>query len=214
MNRVVRLRKLRKAYCYRLNRLRHRLSQCSGLCESEQDMLIAYSTIEAINGWAAFVRSYYLSCMMNAETERGRTVLVSQSGLSADAAIGVAVQRFKPNVSPLASGQWHRRTEPPWHDPNTLLTLSAHVSCSQHSEISAAFSLGATVFAGLPVFRNFFAHRNEGTLSAVRSIAPRYMVPSTLRPAAMLVFRPLTRPSGLLDEWLDELEVTARLLVR
>lgn len=95
-----------------------------------------------------------------------------------NAAIGFAILQFTPHAAPNVFGVWHRRQEPSWHDPHTLLHLAATLGFQNLATIQAAFSLGLRVFIDLPVVRNFYAHRNEGTEQAAKNVAANYGIPS------------------------------------
>lgn len=182
--------------------------------DSDRDVLVGYIVIEALNAWASFCRAFFLSCMLEATIGSKRRVRVGHQALSLHDALGIAVRQFKPGASPNAAGIWHRRDEPTWHDPSVLLTLSRTIRCSELPKIEAALSLGATVFSGLPVFRNFFAHRNQGTAMAAKGIAPRYLIPSALSPHEILLYKSVTTRDALMSMWLDELLATVDLLCR
>jgi hypothetical protein len=102
-------------------------------------------------------------------------------------------------------GSWHRRDEPAWHDPNILLTLANDVGASNLSDVRSAISGGFTVFSDLPVFRNFYAHRNPRSLRAAADLAPSYGIAASLRPTQILLSRPPSSPQLLIHEWFDEL---------
>jgi hypothetical protein len=68
------------------------------------------------------------------------------------------------------------------------------------------------VFLDLPVARNFYAHRNQGTEEAAQLIAPFYGIPSNLRVTKLLFSNPLRRPQPLIFEWIDEIKITADFL--
>ena len=184
MRRCRRLRRLRITLQRRLNRLEQRLKAVSGnKVHKDRDLTVAYVAIEALNAWALFSRSFYLSCVLGATTERKKTVTVSTTPDPLGAAIVCCNKWAKPS----ASGTWHRRDEPAWHDPNVLMKVCGNIRCSIHTEIGQAFSLSQNVFNDLPVFRNFFAHRNGDTSQAARNIAPRYTLPTHLTPTEILL---------------------------
>jgi hypothetical protein len=213
MRRARSLRKLRLTLGGRLGRLEKRLNDARALTNrTERDVAVAYVAIEALNVWAMFSRSFYLSCGFGARTERKRTIAVTV-GATADH-LGLAITKYKKSAKPNAAGEWHRRDEPAWHDPNVLMTVCANLGCSNQTAIEASFSLQQKVFNDLPVFRNFFAHRNRGTSIAARNIAPHYTLPSSLTPTEILLsVSPGTSTSVLLG-WLDEISITAEFLCK
>lgn len=212
MNRCRSLLKLRRTLVARLERLERKLSASAALAPHDRDPVISYVTIESLNAWSQFAKALYLSCMINAKTEGKATIGVVPAGAPLNDALGIAITRYKRYATPNGSGEWDRRDEPAWHDPNVLLGVCQHVSCSIYSQMQAAFSLGQRVFLDLPVFRNFFAHRNRLSSRAAQNLGPQYLLPSSLRPSEMLMrSKPMT-PASVLEEWIAELKITAEFL--
>lgn len=184
----------------------------SGLPSRQAKHAMAYVTIELLNFWSAFSRFYALSCIMSPRRVNGGRVKVTTVGLDFNGVIGLAMRRHKKNPTPRSDGSWHRRDEPPWHDTKVLINCCADLGCSHLSDVQAAVSLQSRVFEDLPVFRNFFAHRNMGTAEAARAIAPQYSIPGHRHPLQILASQPKARPVPLLVDWVDDLDVTIELL--
>jgi hypothetical protein len=89
--------------------------------------------------------------------------------------------------------------------------LANTLSFSNQATLDGSLSLGSRVFLDLPVVRNFFAHRNEGTQVAVEAVALQYGI-TAFRPADLLLRRALKRPQTLVLDWLDDLYVTMELM--
>lgn len=211
MRRCKRLRRLRKTLDRRVARLERRLRGVAGVVgHKDRDMVVAHVAIEALNAWALFSRSYYLSCALGAVTERKKYVTTA---VTADP-LGAAITCINSRARPSAAGVWHRRDEPAWHDPYVLMRVCGNVSCSIQSEIGQAFSLSQNVFTHLPVFRNFFAHRNGDTSQAARSIAARYTLPSHLSPTELLLSVSPGSTEPVLADWLAEILITAEFLCK
>lgn len=207
------LARLLFSFRWRIRRLR---SQCYRVRPNNLDqsgkILVAFACVETQNAWSNFVRAFYLSCIFEAKTATSKRVRHGVVAPDLNAGIGIAVQMVRPYSQPKSNGSWDRRDEPAWHDPNTLLRLSSRISCSHDSELQAAFSMGFTVFRDLPVFRNFFAHRNAATADAAANIASSYGIPSSLSAPAILLSAPYGRFQPLLFEWMDELLFTAEYM--
>jgi hypothetical protein len=212
MNHCRSLLKLRRRFVARLERLERRLAASAALAPHVRDPVISYVTIESLNAWSQFSKALYLSCMMNAKTESKATIAVAPGGLPMNDALGLAIRRYKRYATPNSLGEWDRRDEPPWHDPNILLGVCQHVGCSIYLQMQAAFSLGQRVFLDLPVFRNFFAHRNRLSSRAAQNLGPNYLLPSNLRPSEMLSRSKPLSSGSVLEEWIGELKITAELL--
>ena len=176
--------------------------------------IIGQVTIDLLNAWANFSRSYYLSCVLRPKRERGgRVIATAFSGSGFTDAITVAMGRHRPKRQQLPGGGWSRRDEPPWHHTAVLLTSCADLGCSNLGQIQASVSTGTAVFNHLPTFRHFFAHRNDFTVSSARSVAASYSIPSAgQHPSEILRSPPYGRPSPLLLEWIDDLQVTIELM--
>jgi hypothetical protein len=176
----------------------------------DRDVMVAYAAIEALNAWALFSRSFYLSCALGALTERKKFVTTTPTADPLGAAITCINSRARPN----AQGVWHRRDEPAWHDPNVLMRVCGNVGCSIQVQIGQAFSLSQNVFNDLPVLRNFFAHRNGQTSQAAKNIAPRYTLPTSLSPTELLLSVSPGATELLILEWLTEMLITADFLCK
>jgi hypothetical protein len=210
VQRCRRLRKLRVTLSRRLSRLEKRLSTLASSSPQERDIVVSYVAIEALNAWALFSRCFYLSCALGTRTERNKRVIFAASTVTDH--IGFAIIHFKKSAKPNSGGTWHRRDEPTWHDPNVLMAVCKNLGCSIQDELEAAFSLQQTVFRNLPVFRNFFAHRNEGTSRAARNIGPEYTLPTYLSPAELLLAVSPGAHTSLILMWLDEIRITAEFI--
>jgi hypothetical protein len=215
MRSQAKLSELERIFQRQLGKLRYqvllgRKEEAKGDAEAR----MSFAVINLLNSWSNFMRGFYMSCAFGTRTKSGIVVRPSSLFSDANTAVGYAIKAFKPYASPNTFGKWHRRDEPPWHDPNTLMKLSqpAALSFQNNSKVQAAFSLNLRVFVHLPVLRNFYAHRNQGTQQAAQLIATAYGIPSFLRPSQILFSNPMTRPQPLIFEWLDELKITADFL--
>jgi len=203
--------KLQIAAIKRVQRLKRSLSLSSHPSNASEIYLVN-TTIEALNTWNNFSRSFYLSCTLNPKTVNGNKITTTVITANFNDAIGRAIVYFKPSRTPNSSGIWHRRDEPTWHDPNTLLSVCGHIGCSNIINISNGLSGGQTFFSGLPTFRNFYAHKNQQTENAAMQKSPIYSIPATLRPSEALRAFPINETSTLLEKWLDEITVTIEYL--
>lgn len=176
------------------------------------EQLISYVSIDLLNSWVNFARSYYLSCCMGARTAVGLQVNLTTRPASLTAAIGLAVHQHRPKAQPRSDGSWNRRDEPPWHSSLTLLSLAAFLGFSNQTGIQSAFSIQTRVFADLPVFRNFYGHRNEQTQKAASKLGPQYGISPLLRPTAILLGRPSGRPQALIHEWIVDMSLAAEIM--
>lgn len=209
MRRVRHLLRLQRPVLRRLERLTHHLSDAEALPPSQtREILCCHATIDALNTWSSFLRAYFLSGMISAKRLGSARISVSSPEPLESRALGRAILFIRPKAKPKADGSWDRRDEPPWHDTTILLSLLRQMKFSNESEIAAALSSGTRVFNDLPVFRNFYAHRNRLTRMAACNLAPHYGIPADRSPTEILLSLPLRRPQTLFADWLDDLRFT------
>lgn len=215
MRHTQRLHTLRKAVSKCLRRLRAEVGGINRrLPERQIEVPMCRITIDAHNTWSNFVRSYYLSGMYGTKRIGGQRIAVGGPGLTEQMAIERAILAINPQRPPrvAAGGRWDRREEPTWHDTSRLLAVCTALNFPNLAELQAALSSGSRVFIDLPVFRNYFAHRNHRTLAAAVKLAPRYGIPSLRRPSQILLRRPLHVKQALILEWMDHIELTVDYL--
>ena len=204
---------LRRAAERRLTRLRNRTKSAltQGVSDSERDRVVAYVVLEAQNLWSNFVRSYVLSLLGKPRRVLGgRVTIVNLTLTSPGSVLHLAAKATR---GPLALAPVTRREEPAWHDVNTLLKTCTQIGPSNQSNIIAAMSLQTRVFADLPTFRNFYAHRNEESARKALDIARRqYLIMKTNHPTEALGKPAIRRPQALLLDWLDEMQSVIELL--
>jgi len=212
MRRRQRLNALLGSFAKNVARHRRTFVEAAGLPGPRQkSQLVGAASIEVHNSWSNFVRAYYLSCVMSARAISGESVTCVDMFVRSDP-IGYAVHLFNPKACPTSEGNWRHRTEPPWHDPYVLTTLATVLPLSNEADVRAAFSIGSRVFIDLPVFRNYFAHRNQASERAARDLAILNSIPGQPSPAEILIATPLSRPQSLFLDWLDDLMFTASYL--
>lgn len=213
MQRKAALADLERIFVRQLARLRYDVILAKG-CEISRDResRLTYAVVNLLNAWSNFVRAFYLSCVFGTRTKSVVKVCSVNPFPDLNTAIGFAIKQFSPHASPNVAGIWHRRNEPPWHDPNTLLRLATSLNFQNQGKIQAALSLNVRVFLDLPVVRNFYAHRNQGTLEAAQRVASQYGIPSNYRASQFLFTNPLKRPQPVVFEWIDELQISADYL--
>src|ERR1700722_11468589 len=113
---------LGKLHCLAVRRalfLRHLIENYAVPVAADRDRTITFVTVEALNLWASFARTFYLSCVLNAKTLSGPKVRLPAPGFQTAAqALDFSVKTFRPRVwQKKQGGPWPRREEPTWHDP-------------------------------------------------------------------------------------------------
>jgi hypothetical protein len=147
-------------------------SVCFVATSIETRIQIAHITTGLLNTWTEFCRAYYLSCLLRPKRTKGGAVSVTFSSNKFEDAIAAVMKRFRPHI--FKGGSWSRRDEPPWHDVATLVFACSDLGCSNLPQIQAAVSVPTRVFSDLPVFRNFFSHRNRSTMQSCANVALTY----------------------------------------
>lgn len=211
MRRVPRLGKLQVLATRRALRLRSLVDSYALPVTSDCDRSVSYVAIEALNLWASFARSYYLSCLLGTKQVDGTGVTITIPGIqNVGDAMTFSIRTMKLR---LRTGRPRkRRDEPTWHEPHTLLRLLGSVGASTLPNVHAAFAYPTAVFLHLPTFRNFFAHRNEDTARKTARIARRYGLSPKLRPSEILCSKTTGRPQNILADWLDDLRNVIQLM--
>ena len=170
MRRTRKLDRLATRVLRRLHEYRDLAVDAQQAEDRARDQVISHVCINAQNTWAEFCRAYALSTVRAPVRRGGQAIVLGDRAIRTEAdVVGAAIKRLKSHV--YQRGNWTRRDEPPWHDPNTLLHTLEEMDASNVDDLRSAFSLGSRVFEDLPVFRNFYAHRSEYTARKARRIA-------------------------------------------
>jgi len=183
---------------------------CFGATSAETRVQLAHITTGLLNTWTEFSRAYYLSCLLRPKRSKGGIVTVTFSGKRFEDAIAAVMQRFKPYI--YNAGRWSRRDEPAWHDLATFVPACTALGCSNLADIQAAVSVPTKVFQDLPVFRNFFCHRNQSTMEACARIALTHYGIVAPHPCEMLKASAVRRPAPLLIDWIDDMDTVVEWL--
>ena len=211
------LQRLRLSASANLVRLRHLAFQASiGPQVRQTDLIVSHVAIQAITTWSNFTRAYYLSLVLHPKLESGNRVIVDAlyRRITFDQAIGYAIAQFNRKARARPSGAWDPRHEPPWRRTDVLDALcSANLlDASHYAQVQAALAVPTAAFSDLPLFRNFYAHRNHDTATLAMQRAPQYGIPATLHPTSILLRRPLARHQPLILDWLDDILRVIELL--
>ncbi len=177
----------------------------------EAERAAAYIVIELLNLWASFSKYYFISTALGARSRSGLGYTASPSPNS-NVALGLAIVVEKPKASARPDGSWHRRDEPDWHNPHVLQRVLEKNSCSNHHIVDNIISGSADLFRTLPVFRNYFAHKNFQTYQAAMTLAPSFGVSVARRPVDVILAPALSGPNIVLVEWVDEIQIAVDYL--
>lgn len=193
-----------------LRRARELRVSGSGWTTAAIERETSFLTIELVNFIANAFKWYFVSSALGARALRG-DVSCPTPIKDVNEAIGLAVKIHRPNALPNASGQWHRRDEPPWHDPAIYTQLAIKANLSNSQTIIEALS-GWPELAHVTVFRNYFAHRNIATRKAALELAPQYLHPPRGKPSDVLRFVPPDRNISVLEYWINQADFTIEYL--
>ena len=209
-----RLKLLRMSAFKSLTRLEDQAVSVSRFDSIRQvDRTMAHVSINLLNTWSNFSRAYYLSSILNPKTEGGYRITVNPAIPSFDDARRMAVNCYRRHGVPLPPGTpIHRREEPTWHDNNVLMRTCQELGHSNLAHIRSAFSGNTKTLVNLPIFRNYFAHRNQGTKSAALASAQNVYSIVETRPAFVLVNSAPGSRNMLVLDWLDDIKLIIEYL--
>jgi len=177
------------------------------------DYLMSYVTVQCLNIWSNFARAYYLSCTLKPISETGSKINLSNKSVGTFYdAIQVAVNKYKKYSA--KKGVLNRQDEPAWYRPDIIINCCQEIGCSNYVSILSAFSTKTQVFDHLPKFRNYYAHKNGDTATIAKSVAVQYSISNNLQPTQILLSVPYGRRNALMQEWIQDINITVELLCR
>ncbi len=212
MNRRVDLSSLVKTATRRCLELKPLVRSITVPATAADDRTVAFVCIEAANAWTGFSRAYFVSTAMRGRLNGQRiTTTAGHIRTKADA-VAFAVRITNPR-SYARGGPFGHRDEPDWQLTSVLARLTTALGASNQSLVRAGISLSTRAFVDLPVFRNFYAHRSEGTVVRVKRVARNYPLNQSLHPTQMLCTVLPTRPQSLISDWLDDIRTAIESMV-
>lgn len=149
--------------------------------------VVAYSVIEAANLWEGYCRAFYISTTtLKAREISGQRVSIepAQPIRSVDDAITIAVHRVDPGLRS-RSGPWEPREEPDWS--GQLGACLAEVKASNLPKLKRAVGFQPEARNDLRTFRNFFAHKGQGSAAKVNALPRKYGVKGDPLPVDFLL---------------------------
>lgn len=159
-------------YEERINRLVAVLAASAATPSNRRLEAASFVTLEAVNAWEMFVRSYCLSIIMGARSASGAlAVATRQRGADPEASLRIVFSVANPGKA-IPTNVTHR-DEPDWYDRQVLIMLSSHLAFSNASSVGAALRLPEADFRDMRTMRNFFAHKSESTADKVRRLSRR-----------------------------------------
>lgn len=172
------------------------------------EVQIGYVTMNILNCWSNFVRTYYICCASGALSPSGALITsdLSNGGVKTyNEILGNAINSYRPTAVPKADGSWDSRDEPTWHDSSIIVHLAKKFNFTNLADIDTAFTFGYTAHRNLVVFRNYYGHKNRNTMTKAQNLAPKYFIPSNLKPTEILLSSPLGTSGSLLEVWKTEI---------
>ena len=185
----------------------------------EVDAAVSFAVVELDNLWVQTARSLFLSSALGGRDALGsRVVLQVPRAADINEAMVHAVRACRPDKyesNPTGPYRWHE--EPFWWKTRSLLDSLRSIGASNVNRVSGALSLSPSVFAYLHTFRNFYAHRSQGTMGLVNKALLRLGVPENSDVTAVLaspiVVGRVSRTQPLVLDWLDEMANVLRAVV-
>jgi len=206
VNPTHRLGKLYAAASRRLSKLRNRVSSLNAPISFDDDVQVAWTVIEALNLWAAFLRAYYLSGAIHTRTMSSVPVYFKSAVFpSKESALVFAIRAVKDPS--FAKPNFTRYDEPPWHSIKNFLTVQKRVGASNLAQIHSALSPASSFDKRLQKVRNFYAHRCDSTFreAALVGVMLGLSSKAELRPGRILCSRLPKRPQNVITDWLDDM---------
>lgn len=196
---------------YRVARIRRRTTEVLSSSTSHREEALGWAVIEAANLWSNFVRSYLISLCFRPSRRLGGRVAIGNLAIKSPAdVVHAAAIAAK---GPYAAAPTSRRDEPSWHDVSVFVRTSQRMQPSNIPQIEAALSVPSRVLTDLPVFRNFYAHRNKESAERAVGVGKNlHLIYGCCHPSDVLATRPYGRPQALILEWLDEMDAFMELL--
>lgn len=206
MNASHRLDKLHRAASKRLSKLRERVSNLNAPISSDDDVQVAWTVIETLNLWSAFLRAYYLSGAIRTRTMSSTPVYFTTAAFPTMAsALVFAIKTVKDPA--FKKSICTRYDEPPWHSIKNFLNVQKKVGASNLAQIHAALSGASSFDRRLQKVRNFYAHRCDETFREAALVGVTLGLSSKpeLRPGRILCSRLPKRPQNVITDWLDDM---------
>ncbi len=217
-----RLRRLQASALRRLSRLRAVALRASvgNLTTMDREAIVTYAVIELLSCWSSFSRYLYLSTAMGAlDGQETPITLGVPRSTSVGAAMTHAIAKNKPWVVANKKGPpWTWSDEPSWARTSVLLNSLDAISSSNRPKVVAGLAFQTYVFAHLPDFRNFFAHKNEDTARKLPAYTAVYLIPANLRATEVLLRHAADpsgtpRPQALILDWVDDITTVVSLVI-
>lgn len=204
------LEKVVQAALRQLSAIEVRLAK-TGLDPKSAERNVALCLIDAQSTWSLFVRCFFASSFMGAARGGGGHVSTTAPGpyTPADAIAWASVA-----LNPKLAGR--RKIgpldEPRWHLPFVLPRLAGLAGLSNQPQILVAYAVPGPAFDDMPKARNFFAHRSRHTAATLKTIAPAYGLPATMRAGEIPGSPHPRRPGTIASTWVDQIASTVKLL--
>jgi hypothetical protein len=170
----------------------------SGAPWREVDGRIALVTIGALNLWHQYCRQYFLSCALGTADRNGAAVA---NGVSTFPTEGAALTWATSKVSSTE----RYMGEPRWRDPAIWLKVMHELRTSMEPNVLLVAGLATDVFADLPAFRNFYAHRCRQTAKRAAEFRTRNIIVSRPHPTEILRASRASTTYSIIVDWLDEI---------
>lgn len=174
-----------------------------GMTWREVDSRMASATIQGLNPWHQYCRSFYLSCALGAKDGRGNRI--PQRFPNEPAAIGFAC-----TVVPKKD---LFMKEPRWRNPAVWHAVVAALGAPVVPDVLRAAGLPTDVFAHLPAFRNFYAHRCRSTALTAKSLSATYLLLGLGHPTDILTSRRSGSTQIIMADWFDDMSAAVGMSV-
>lgn len=201
---------LRRRSRLRLLRLRSILRDSYSLLQHDAALAAAaFVSIDGLNLWSEFARSYLRFALRHDETRSGVPIT---TGFPRGTTLEQALVQIPSVLRRPPGATLTRLHEPAWHSRRSYLKTARLAGLSTLAQVEAALALPLRFTEDLPVARNFFAHKNSETAEKVRNLARRYSMARVKHPCDLVLGVAPGRPVVVLEDWLAEIEMVIEIM--
>lgn len=206
------LPKLEKSTIYTLNRYKKIIPTIDLRNMEESNLKMSFLIINFTNLISNFHKAFFLSCARNPKGSNRKTSICFHNYRDDNILLGMIITKYKPGARPKADGSWGRRDEPNRYDLEHISYGLSCIASLKLYDLRVVEGLSFSVYRDLPTFRNFYAHRNAKTQAAARGLLPDYVIAPRLHPTVSLLESPNNRSVSLIEDWMDEFEISVNIL--
>lgn len=168
---------------------------------------MSHAVIGLLNLLSNFNKAFYLSCARSPIGRSKSRHITPAPYVDDNSSLGIIILKYKPNASRRSDGSWSKRDEPSRYEIEHLEYGLISINSPKINDLYIVQGMNLGIHKDLPVFRNYYAHKNAKTQRSARLILPQYLIPD-MHPTKALTQVPRTRSIPLILDWLDDFDIT------